>query len=51
MGAAPLWEVAVSALIAIVAIVLVVRVAARIYQNSILRTGARVSLVEALRSR
>ena len=51
LGVAPLWEVLVSALIAIVAIAIVVRVAARIYQNSILRTGARVSLREALRSR
>jgi ABC-2 type transport system permease protein len=51
LGVAPLWEVAVSALIAVVAIAVVVRVAARIYQNSILRTGARVGLLEALRSR
>ncbi|MCO1657278.1 ABC transporter permease [Pseudonocardia humida] len=51
LGVAPLWEVALSALIAVVAIFLVVRVAARIYRNSILRTGARVSLLEALRSR
>jgi ABC-2 type transport system permease protein len=51
LGVAPLWEVALSAVIAIVAIFVVVRVAARIYRNSILRTGARVSLAEALRSR
>lgn len=51
MGVASLWEVGVAALIAVVAIVVVVRVAARIYQNSILRTGARVSLREALRAR
>ena len=51
LGAAPLWEVAVAALIALAAIVAVVRVAARIYENSILRTGARVTLREALRSR
>ncbi len=51
LGAAPLWEVGVSALLAIVAIVLVVRLAARVYQNSILRIGARVGLREALRSR
>jgi ABC-2 type transport system permease protein len=51
LGVAPLWEVVVSALIAVVAIAVVVRVAARIYRNSILRTGARVGLLEALRSR
>lgn len=48
LGVAPLWEVAVSALIAVVAIVVVVRVAGRVYANSILRTGARVGLREAL---
>lgn len=47
LGAAALWEVAVSALIAIVAIVVVVRVAGRVYENSVLRTGARVPLREA----
>ena len=49
LGVAPLWEVAVAAVIALVAIVVVVRVAARVYENSILRTGARVGLREALR--
>ncbi|GAA3219845.1 ABC transporter permease [Pseudonocardia petroleophila] len=48
LGVAPLWEVGVSALIALVAVVGVVRVAGRVYQNSILRTGARVTLREAL---
>lgn len=49
LGVAPLWEVALAALIAVGAIVLVVRLAARIYANSVLRTGARVGLREALR--
>lgn len=49
LGAAELWEVLVSALLAVAAIVVVVRVAGRVYRNSILRTGARVSLKEALR--
>jgi ABC-2 type transport system permease protein len=49
LGAAELWEVAVSAAVAVLAIVVVVRVAGRIYRNSVLRTGARVSLREALR--
>ncbi|MHA6780114.1 ABC transporter permease [Pseudonocardia saturnea] len=48
LGVAPLWEVAVSALIALVAVVIVVRLAGRVYANSILRTGARVGLWEAL---
>lgn len=49
LGVAPLWQVGVAALLAIVAIVVVVQLGARIYRNSILRTGARVSLREALR--
>jgi ABC-2 type transport system permease protein len=49
LGVAPLWEVGVAALLAVLTIVVVVRVAGRVYANSILRTGARVGLVEALR--
>jgi ABC-2 type transport system permease protein len=49
LGAAALWEVAVAAVIAVLAIVVVVRIAGRVYRNSVLRTGARVSLREALR--
>lgn len=48
LGVAPLWEVGVSALIALAAVVVVVRLAGRVYENSILRTGARVGLREAL---
>jgi ABC-2 type transport system permease protein len=51
LGAASLWEVGASALITIGAIVIVVRVAGRVYRNSILRTGARVRLREALSAR
>jgi ABC-2 type transport system permease protein len=51
VGAAALWEVGLSALIAIAAIAVVIRLAARIYRNSILRTGSRVSLREALSAR
>lgn len=50
LGAAPLWEVGVSALLALAAIVVVVRLAGRVYRNSILRTGSRVKLREALRA-
>ncbi len=49
LGVAPLWEVGVSALITLAAIAVVVRLAGRVYRNSILRTGSRVSLREALR--
>lgn len=49
LGVAPLWEVGVSALITLVAIAVVVRLAGRVYRNSILRTGSRVTLREALR--
>jgi ABC-2 type transport system permease protein len=49
LGVAPLWEVGVAALIELAAIVVVVRIAGRVYRNSILRTGARVGLREALR--
>lgn len=48
LGVAPLWEVGVSALIALAAVAVVVRLAGRVYENSILRTGARVGLREAL---
>jgi ABC-2 type transport system permease protein len=51
LGVAPLWQVLVSALIALAAIVVVVRLAGRVYRNSVLRTGARVSLREALTNR
>ncbi|GAA1245806.1 ABC transporter permease [Pseudonocardia aurantiaca] len=51
LGVASLWEVLVAAGLALLAIVVVVRIAGRIYQNSVLRTGARVSLREALKTR
>jgi ABC-2 type transport system permease protein len=50
LGVAPLWEVLVAAAIAAATIFVVVRVAGRVYRNSVLRTGARVSLREALTS-
>jgi ABC-2 type transport system permease protein len=51
LGVASLWEVLVAAVLAAAAIVVVVRVAGRVYRNSVLRTGARVSLREALASK
>ncbi|WP_232661810.1 ABC transporter permease [Pseudonocardia sp. TRM90224] len=49
LGVASVWEVVVSAVLALIAIAVVVRLAGRVYRNSILRTGARVSLRDALR--
>lgn len=48
LGVASLWEVLVAAVLALLTIAFVVRVAGRVYRNSVLRTGARVSLREAL---
>jgi ABC-2 type transport system permease protein len=48
LGVASLWEVLAAAALAAAAIVVVVRAAGRVYRNSVLRTGARVSLREAL---
>ncbi|CAA9437472.1 MAG: hypothetical protein AVDCRST_MAG66-3713 [uncultured Pseudonocardia sp.] len=49
LGVASLGEVAVAAVLALAAIAVVVRVAGRVYANSVLRTGARVGWREALR--
>ena len=49
LGVASLGEVAIAAVLALVAIAAVVRVAGRVYANSVLRTGARVGWREALR--
>jgi len=51
LGVASLGEVLVAAVVAAATIVVVVRVAGRVYRNSVLRTGARVSLREALSSK
>jgi ABC-2 type transport system permease protein len=48
-GDVPLWQVVVSAVLCAVATVWMARVAVGIYTRSILRTGARVRLKEALR--
>ncbi|SDG13235.1 ABC transporter permease [Pseudonocardia oroxyli] len=50
LGVAPWWQVLIAILLTAATIVAVVAVAARIYRNSVLRTGARVSWSEALRS-
>jgi ABC-2 type transport system permease protein len=48
LGVAAWWEVLIAIVLTLAAIVGTVLVAARIYRNSVLRTGARVSLSEAL---
>jgi ABC-2 type transport system permease protein len=47
-GTVPLWEVGVSMLLMVVAVVLLIRVAGRIYAGAVLRSGPRVRIREAL---
>lgn len=49
-GDVPVWQVAVSAVLLAVGTVLMARTAATIYGRSILHTGARIRLRQALRS-
>ena len=48
-GDVPVWQVAVSAVLCAVGTVWMARLAARIYANSILRTGPRISFRQAIR--
>ena len=50
LGDAQWWEPVLSLAILVATCVLAIRVGARIYQNALLRMGARVKLSEALRS-
>jgi ABC-2 type transport system permease protein len=50
VGAAPAWEVVVSALLSLVATLATVRVAGLVYERSVMRTGARVKLRQVLGS-
>lgn len=50
LGAAEWWEPFLSLLVLIVTIAVVMRVGARIYSSSIMRTGGRVKLSEALKT-
>jgi ABC-2 type transport system permease protein len=49
-GGVAAWEVALSALIAVLAVALVVRIGGRVYAASLLRTSGRTRFREALRS-
>ncbi|MGW6546319.1 ABC transporter permease [Streptomyces massasporeus] len=51
LGIAPAWQVALSLVLAVAALVGMTRVAGRMYAGSVLRSGSRVPLVEALRMR
>jgi ABC-2 type transport system permease protein len=50
VGAAPLWEIALSAAITIASTVVMVRFAATIYERAILRTGGRLKVRQVLAS-
>ena len=50
LGDAPLWEVALAVLLVIMFIAALVRIGSRVYRGAALRTGARVSLLDAWRS-
>jgi ABC-2 type transport system permease protein len=47
-GVAPLWEVAISVVLAIATIYVFALAAGRIYRNSVMRMGGRVKLSDAL---
>ncbi|MFJ2818461.1 ABC transporter permease [Streptomyces sp. NPDC087294] len=51
LGLAPLWQIALSLVLAVAALAGMTRVAGRMYANSVLRSGSRVPLTEALRTR
>ncbi|MFF5366362.1 ABC transporter permease [Streptomyces sp. NPDC013187] len=51
LGTAPAWQVALSLVLAVAALVGMTRVAGRMYAGSVLRSGSRVPLAEALRVR
>ena len=47
-GDVPLWEVGLSMLLMVVAVIVLIRVAGRIYAGAVLRSGPRVKIKEAL---
>jgi ABC-2 type transport system permease protein len=51
IGAAPLWAVALSMAITAVTAVVVVNLAAKIYERSVLRTARKIGWREAFRAR
>ncbi|MER7402534.1 ABC transporter permease [Streptomyces sp. NPDC000070] len=51
LGIAPVWQIALSLVLAVAALAGMTRVAGRMYAGSVLRSGSRVPLTEALRLR
>jgi ABC-2 type transport system permease protein len=49
-GDAPLWEVGLAILVMLAAVVVLIRLAGRIYAGAVLRSGPRVKLSDALAS-
>lgn len=49
-GHVPLWQLVVAIVVTVVAAVLLVRVSARIYEQTLLRTGNKIGFRDALRS-
>ncbi len=47
-GVAPLWQVAISVVVAIATVYVLAAIAGRIYRNSVLRVGGRVKFSDAL---
>jgi ABC-2 type transport system permease protein len=47
----PLWEVLLAAALMVIASIIVVKVAATIYERAVLRTGARLKLTQLLRAK
>lgn len=50
-GDVPVWQLGVAILTTVVAAVLLVRLAAQVYERTLLQTGKRITFAEALRSR
>lgn len=50
LGVAPAWQVVLAVVLMIAAILVVTWLAARIYRNAVLQTGARVRVLDALRA-
>ncbi|MEZ3181219.1 ABC transporter permease [Streptomyces pimonensis] len=51
LGTAPVWQIILSLALAVAALAATTRLAGRMYANSVLRSGSRVPLAEALRLR
>ena len=50
IGAAPAWQMVVSAVLCVIATIATARLAGLVYQRSVMRTGARVKLRQVLRA-